>query len=237
MKRLDTIGTVTKKEKLATFESPVLLSELVLEEIEPFPGYYDPYHSPVGKGKITRHLYLMTRDLDFFNDDEIIRATYRIKLAMPQFFDAKLGQLYLFNELTNCIRIHTHYPEIIPDLIQAYKDTGIHFIKTRIVKSYESLIKVKTFFQLSEIEEGIFRHVRKSEIHYLVIPAKISWNDFERLTLSIRQNSDYKLYDAALASAYTFNGMVEMVRIYDKSASLTNLITLREKYTRNIVGY
>jgi hypothetical protein len=235
MKRLDTPGIIIKKEKLATFESPVALAELVLEEIEPYPGYYDQYHIPMDeKELIPKHLFLLTRGLDYFNDDDFIRITSRIKSETSQPFDARMGQLYLFNEKYNCIRIHTNYPGIIPGLIDDYKENGIQFIRTRTVKPYVSIIKIKSFFQLEEIQEGIYRHIRKPEVHFIVLPVQLDWDTFEHMTLSIRQNSDYKHYDAALAAAYVYNGMMEMVRIYDRLPRLDNLITLREKYLRDI---
>lgn len=235
MKRLDTIGIIIKKEKLASFESTKPVTELVLEDLSPFPGYYDQFSAPVDeKELLPRHLFFVLKGFDYFNDDAFIRNTHKIKANTGFAFDAVTGQLTLFNEIYPCLRIHTYDLEIIPALVEAYKMQGIQFLKQRPVKPYESIIKIRTLFQLDEMEEGIYRHIRKPAVHFITIPFMPDWDTFESMTLSIKRNSDYKHFDAALAAAYTKPGMVELVRIYDKSCTLDNLRDLKAKYFREL---
>ena len=54
--------------------------------------------------------------------------------------------------------------------------------------------------------------------------------EFEKATIAIRNNFDYKTYDAAQAAIYDKPGIVELVRIYDRKADLSKLQSLQQKY-------
>ncbi len=235
MKQLDTVGIIMKKEKLASFEVNVPLHDMVLEDLAPFPGYYDSFHVPIPeKELLPGHLFLVLKTLDYFNDDEFIRKTSAIRERTDFEFNAVLGQLLLFNEAHPCIRIRTQQLEIIPSLVDEFKNAGLEFVRAKIVKPYDSIIKIKTFFQLEEIQEGIYHHRTRPELHFVSIPFMPDWQTFEEITLLIRMNSEYKRYDAALASAYSHKGMIEMVRIYDISCTVQQLRELQRSYHREM---
>ncbi|MCK5840411.1 MAG: hypothetical protein KAG99_11215, partial [Bacteroidales bacterium] len=181
-----------------------------------------------------KYLFLVVRSFDFFNDDMFLRMTVRIKSAFNFEFDACLGQLYLNNELKSCIRLMLNNYSIIPEIISAFENEGIVFSKNKKVKPYNSVIRIKTFFRLEEIFQGIFKHVLKPEVHYLEIPSFLDWDTFEHITLSLKRNLDNRQFDAALAAAYTRTHMIELVRIYDKDCNLEKLKVIKEKYIQEI---
>ena len=235
MLKLNTQGIIVKKEMLESLESPYAFKELILEDIAPFPGYYDHFHIPLDEKEILpKYLFLVVRSFDFFNDDMFLRMTVRIKSAFNFEFDACLGQLYLNNELKSCIRLMLNNYSIIPEIISAFENEGIVFSKNKKVKPYNSVIRIKTFFRLEEIFQGIFKHVLKPEVHYLEIPSFLDWDTFEHITLSLKRNLDNRQFDAALAAAYTRTHMIELVRIYDKDCNLEKLKVIKEKYIQEI---
>ncbi|MBP6976856.1 MAG: hypothetical protein PHD61_00125 [Bacteroidales bacterium] len=235
MKQLDTIGIIIKKEKLASYESNVPLQEMILEDLAPFPGYYDSFQVPIPeKELLPNHLFFVARGMDYLNDDEFIRNTTRIRENTGWEFNAVQGQLLLFNKTHPCIRINTSQLGIVPELIEAYKNTGLEFIRWKRIKPYESIIKIRTFYQLDEVHEGIYHHRTRPELHFITIPFMPPWETFEEISLLIRMNSDYKRYDAALAAAYSADGMIDMVRIYDIACTLEQLQDLQLKYHREM---
>ncbi|HOW25661.1 MAG TPA: hypothetical protein PK711_08310 [Bacteroidales bacterium] len=235
MKRLETTGLIIKKEKLASYETSVPFHELILEDLAPFPGYYDSFHVPPPEADlIPNHLFFVLRTFDFFNDAEFVRKTQRVRTTTGFDFDAAPGQLELFNEIHSCIRIRTGHLEWIPSMIESFKQEGIDFARYREVKPYQSLIRIKTYFSLKEVADGIYQHNYRPELNFLTIPYMPDWQTFEEITLLIRRNSGYQHYDAALASAYTHQGMMELVRIYDVSCTLDRLQDLQTRYHREI---
>jgi hypothetical protein len=235
MKRLDTIGLIIKKEKLASYEASIPLNELILEDLAPFPGYYDSFHVHLpDKDLITSHLFFVLKEFDYFNDDRFIRMTLAIKAATGIEFDAVPGQLQLFNINHPCIRIRLQHMDTIPPLADAYKGAGMDFVRYRNVKPYDSLIKIKTFFPLEELDEGIYHHTDHPELYFITIPFMPDWETFEEITLKVRSNAEFKHFDAALASAYTRQGMLEMVRVYTESCTSGQLQELRRNYFREM---
>ncbi len=235
MKRMETTGLIIKKEKLASYETSVPFHELILKDLAPFPGYYDSFQVPLpDKELIPSHLFFVLSRFDYFNDDGFIRKTLSIKSATGIEFDAASGQLEVFNILHPCIRIRLQKMDTIPPLVDAYKNAGWDFARYKQVKPYESLIKIKTFLTLEEMKEGVYRHTLRPEEFFITIPYMPDWKTFEEITLLIRRNSEFKRYDAALASAYTRQGMLEMVRIYTESCTPGQLQELRHIYCREM---
>ena len=78
--------------------------------------------------------------------------------------------------------------------------------------------------------DGIYKDVDKKDTYYLELPGFMTWDEFEKATIGIRNNFDYKTYDAAQAAIYDKSGIVELVRIYDLKADLSKLQSLRNKY-------
>ena len=232
---METTGLIIKKEKLASYEAGVPFHELILEDLAPFPGYYDSFQVPLpDKELIPSHLFFVLKEFDHFNDDGFIRKTLAIKATTGIEFDAVSGQLEVFNITHPCIRIRLQKMDSIPPLVDAYKSAGMEFERYRHVRPYDSLIKIKTFFPLEELEEGIYHHTYRPELYFITIPFMPDWNTFEELTLTIRRNSEFKRYDAALASAYIRRGMLEMVRIYSESCTPAQLQELRRNYSREM---
>lgn len=235
MKRMETTGLIIKKEKLAAYETSVPSHELILKDIAPFPGYYDSFQvPPPDKDLVPSHLFVVLKEFDYFNDDGFIRKTLGIKAATGIEFDAVSGQLEVFNITHPCIRIRLRKMDSIPFLVDAYKSAGMEFERYRHIRPYDSLIKIKTFFSLEELEEGIYHHIHRPELYFITIPFMPGWNTFEEITLRVRNNAAFKHYDAALACAYTRKGMLEMVRIYTESCTPDQLQELRHTYCREM---
>jgi hypothetical protein len=153
-----------------------------------------------------------------------IKSDHQIK------FDAALSSIVLFNEHATSIRVNMDDYSQLVELITHYKQVGIKFQPARQVKPYQSLIKIRRFFDLELMSEGIFKDKDKPDIYYLRVPLFMTWDEFEKVTISIRNNFDYKTYDAAQAAIYNKEGIIELVRIYDRKADLSKLQSLQQKY-------
>jgi hypothetical protein len=78
--------------------------------------------------------------------------------------------------------------------------------------------------------DGVLKDKDKPDTYYLKVPFFMTWDEFEKATIAIRNNFDYKTYDAAQAAIYNKPGIVELLRIYDRMADLEKLQSLRQKY-------
>jgi hypothetical protein len=228
---IQSLGYLLKKEKLASLATDYDYPELLLESLDPYPGFYDEYFVPsTAKEQRPGSVFMAIRNFDVCHEDDFIRMTMHIRRDHAVVFDAALSSIMLFNEPATSIRIHMDSFAHLPELIAHYKQMGVKFLANKQVKPYQSLIKIRRFFDLETMGDDIYKDADKKDTYYLGVPLFMSWDEFEKATISIRNNFDYKTYDAAQAAIYNKSGIVELVRIYDRQADLPKLISLRQKY-------
>jgi len=229
--KIQSLGYLLKREKLASLASDHSLPEMLLESLEPFPGFYEEYFIPTNASeKKPRSVFMVIKNFDVCHEDDFIRMTMHIKRDHKIKFDAALSSIMLFNEQVNSIRVHMEDYSQLPELLNHYKQVGVKFFSSKAVKPYQSLIKIRRYFDLEIIGVGLFRDLDKVDTYYLQLPLYISWDEFEKATIAIRNNFDYKTYDAAQAAIYDKAGIVELVRIYDRKADVAKLQSLRQRY-------
>ena len=228
---IKSLGYLLKREKLATLASDQLFPVLLLESLEPYPGFYEEYFIPTtAREQKPKSVFMVIKNFDVCHEDDFIRITMHIKRDHNIKFDAALSSIMLFNEPTTAIRVHMDDYSELTKLIEKYKNEGIKFQSAKQVKPYQSVIKIRRFFDLEVLDEGIYKDVDKADTYYLQVTGFLRWDQFEKATITIRNNFDYKTYDAAQAAIYDKAGIVELVRIYDLKADLAKLRSLREKY-------
>lgn len=228
-KRLETIGTVSKKENLSVAHLDKCRI-LILENTEPFPGYHG---LNIPKKNKANSLFLVTKST--YNDEKIIRAIQKIKTKKEHpDFDGTPGTINLYNSPVGVIRIkNLEYPNV-SKVVKLFKEEAIEFKKKKKLPPYQCTIKIRKFFKMHEIEKGIFQDDIIKEMHYLIIPKALRWNSFEKITMEIKYNMDDNNYDAAMVSVFYENGILDMVRIYDQKSSIEKLRTIRKKYLDKI---
>lgn len=234
-KNIESLGFIVKKETLCLLESEFKFQELVLEDLDPFPGFYDHFHIPLNEHeKKPRSIFALIKTMSFEQMDDFIRITSSIKKKFDQKFDAVMGRLTFQNSLETCIRIYMDNYLFLPQLIEFYKNNGIEFLQNRTIKPYSSLINIRKYMILEQIVPSIFRDLELQDTYYFIVENYVEWNKFEAITISIRNNTDHKVFDAAQAGIYNRAGVLELVRIYDPKSTLDHLIYLKQKYDLEI---
>lgn len=230
-KHIESLGFVIKKEKLTNLAADFKYNELLLEDLDPFPGFYDHFHIPMSENEQKpRSIFAIVRSMSFEDMDDFIRMTMAIKKVFPHKFDAVMGRLDLQNSLASCLRIYMEDYNVLPELIKLYNKQGIAFLSNKVVKPYSSLINVRKYFSLTSIAPDIYQDDDMPDTYYFPVGKYLPWNKFETVTIAIRNNWDHKVYDAAQAGIYVKTGVLEMVRIYDRKATIEHLAYLKEKY-------
>ena len=223
---LEIIGTIEKREKLASIK----YQELVLESLFPYPGYHGksvPDHTN------PKSVLLVTKTK--YQDETIIRKTKLVREKFGEMFDASPGSVMVFNENSPCIRIKglKNY-KLIPNLIKHYQDEGISFAKGRHIPQYQGDIKILKYFLLDELDNGAYMDQETPEMGYFEIPTELDLNAFEDITMQIKRNIKENNWDAAKGVFYRKKGLVDFIRIYDKNVCLGQCLFLMEKYKEEI---
>ena len=223
---LETIGSIEKKELLG----PVGYNELVLESFEPFPGYHGTTVPDTMKPK---SLFIITRSK--YIEEKIIRITQKIKKERNLEFDGTPGAVTLYNMLNPCIRIRGLKGfEGVPDILRAYEEEGIEFMTNRKIEPFSGIIKVKKYFLLDPISDEVFYDAEDRSMFYFAIPMQLRFNQFEKITMEIKNTMDEHNFDLALGTIYRRNGLIDMIRVYDQHCTPERLEMIRNKFLSRI---
>jgi hypothetical protein len=228
---IETMGTITKVEKLETLNSNILENTLVLEEIEPFPGYHGA-NLPTGYNPTAVYLVLKKK----VPTVRIMRITQEIRKFIKLGFDGTAAEICINNDVFTCIRLRNldNYT-IIPELQEAYLHEGLKFMKKRKI-SGSGIIEIKKIFELEKLADGIYKDLVDPLMYYFQIPRHLSWSLFFEITTSVRQNLDDLLFDSAQGAIY-MKEITEVVRIFARDVKVEDLQNIRERYLEELRKY
>ncbi len=226
---IQSVGSIVKKEKLASVETETNSKVLILESLLPFPGY----HGTTIPDKLEPESLFVVTKKDY-NDETIIRSIQKVKKITKVTFDAVPGTIFLKNNPVNIIRFKDLSYGLVSEVIEHFIDVGIEFEKSKNIPAYETIIKIRKFFKLSKLSDNIYEDMDVKEFFYLQIPELLGWDAFEDMTKNIKYNIGDVVFDAAQTSVYDASGLVDFVRIYDKDRNSDKLSSIRESYIKAI---
>lgn len=222
------MGTLLKEETLQTVDHYIMPNTLVLESLEPYPGYHGDNAPGISKPD---SLFLITDRLypieDTFRISQNLCTYHHISL------DACPAEIFINNANLAGIRIKglTSYA-MISELQGCYIDKGVHFMKGRNLNA-PGLIRISKVFSLENLEENIYKDSEDDFIYYVSVPYHFNWNLFKTVTLNVKNNLDNSNFDCALGFIY-LKTIMEFVRIYGKNMDSNRLRLIRNKYLEEI---
>jgi hypothetical protein len=231
IKIIETMGSITKVEKLETLENNILENTLVLEQVEPYPGYHGA-NLPSGYNPAAVYLVIKEK-LPAIN---ILRITQKIRKFYKPAFDGTAANIRINNDVFNAIRLRNLLDiKIIPELQKNYMYEGISFPKKKSIKG-DGIIELIKQFELEALGEDIYKDLEDALMYYFRIPDQLNWQMFVEITTSIRHNLDNLNFDAALGTLY-LKEIIDVVRIFAKDMGTEDLSMIRERYLEELRKY
>lgn len=227
-KIIETFGVIDKEEKVESLNENILEDTLVLDLSEPFPGYYGEEFLKKDKPEM---VFLILNSP--YSHDQILRSSKKLKLSFSNCLDATPGEVFILNDKLNAIRLRfLESYDIIKTIQEKFKNEGLNFMKKRNIKA-NSFIRIYKIFRIEEILEDIYRDIDDTNIYYLSIPCKLEWKSFIEITNKVRNNIFNISFDAALGFFY-YNTITDIIRIYSKKISVSELNLLKKQYCHEI---
>ncbi len=230
---IERYGNLLKEEQLVTMDEKIIPNTFVLEAPEPFPGYFNYYSESPQESK-PLYVYLVVDQL--YTLEQITRARNNIKAYFPSDFDADAGTVTIYNKMYHVIRVrHLDNYDRIRDLQTAFMDEGIAY-KKKPTKKIETKgnIRLKKFFKLNQVEEGLYFDEIEKDHGYFSLPRYVKWAEFEELTRKVKYNWSGSFFDAALGHFHNNFKIEDMVRIYNPKIDLDMLRKAKQKYFEQI---
>ncbi len=226
---LERYGNLLKSEQLVTMDDKIMPNTFVLEAPEPFPGFFYYYsESPVDSKPL--YIYLVVDKL--YTLEEVTRARVNIQKYFPSRFHADAGTVTIFNKTYHIIRVrHLDTYDHIKDLQACFIDQGFEFKKKPSKKiEGQGLIRIKKFYHLQKIEDGIYLDLVEKDHGYITIPEYCKWSEFQVLTEKVKYNYEGSFFDAALGHFHNNFAIEDMIRIYNPKIDLKMLQEIKKKY-------
>ena len=221
-------GNLTKEETLFCIESNLIIKDsCVLESKNPFLGYFND----APQVQKPRYLYLMLENR--INFIEAQRLILSVSKSSSITIDAVLAQISLpghpdmqalrLRDLPQYGQLHI--------VQQQFRDAGLIFKKHNKGAEFENaFVALEKFFFLKMIEEGLYFDARQAHHGYFILPKEVKWEDFKKLTKEAKYDTQLLSFDAARATVYKDNMLMELVRIYRNNIDLDFLKKVRDRY-------
>ncbi len=229
---IETIGYITKEEKLVSLEHDIIPNTQVIETREPFPGYHGKDLPGELSASAPEFIFFVTKQK--YTTEHIARVTKNIRKYFKEEVDIARAEINIFNNKYPSIRVKNCQDfSKIAELQSCYKGEGIKFAKKTKVDTL-GLIRIQKHFNMEEVATGIFKDLEETNTSYLQIPVELKWPQFKSITIKIKNNMDDSNFDAALGLFYRKGGLVDFVRIYAENADTKRLEDIRDRYTKEI---
>jgi len=233
-KHFEVTGYLNKEETVHTLSDFKLKNTFVVIADKPYPGYH--YHK-IDARMIEQNttVFLITKNRNTWAS--IIRASEKINKFLDEPIDASYANLDLFNVPHYAIRIKgLKNMEELETIQKAYQEEGFAFMKNkRMLKARPTFFKVKRFFTIKEVEEGIYKD--DESMFYFTINRKVEWELFRKMTSNVKSNISNNNYDVVDGAFYMNHKLVDFIRVYKPDCDIALLKEIREKYQKQIQKY
>ena len=233
-KFFEVTGYINKEETVHALADFKIKNTFVLVADEPYPGYH--YHR-IDARMIEKNttIFLITKNRNTWAS--IIRASDKINRFLEEPIDASYANLDLFNVPHFAIRIMGLKDMGELETIQkAYQEEGFSFMKNkRMLKPRATFFKVKRFFNIKEVEEGIYQD--DEGMNYFTINRKIEWELFRKMTFNVKSNISNKNFDVVDGAFYMNHKLIDFIRVYKPNCDLDLIKEIKEKYQKQIQKY
>jgi hypothetical protein len=229
---LERFGGITKEEPLSTvMKNEVLASDTcLLESTAPFYAYYSEVPSAVKPS----YLYLVLEG--YYSFEWILQATLNIRKKCQEIFDASGGNITIFNNVWQVIRIRELSSfSALKTLQNLYRNEGIEFKKQMGVFSKEmGVIRLRKFYYLNPIGNGMYLDTLRKDMGYFEIPVYLNWNQFKLLTQEVKYETSLLFFDAGKAYILENGAMTYLVRVFRENLTIDRLKAIQARYLRLI---
>lgn len=228
-KIIETRGVMIKEEKVKSLSEKIFSNSMVLENYEPYPGYYG---KNVPNDVIPRSIFLiLIREYDHMF---LARTLQKVSKTGSHKCNGTYGYLDIEDHRYHCIRIkNLKCFEEIPIIQEKLSVHGVDFRRSKPINSL-ALITIDKTFLLERFDEGIYMDLAGEHKHYFDIPAPLTWEEFRDVTKSVKNNLSNNFFDAAIGYFWTINGPQDIIRIYDQKIDLERTKEIRKFYLNEI---
>ncbi len=220
-------GSITKKESLIPVNSNILEHSWVAEANLPYANYYGQVP---GKAK-SNSLFLFTDR--FYSLEEVLRFSQGIDDCYTENLYTASATLEFRNRQFPAIRIK-NFPDYkhLHLLQNCYAQQGVLFAqKIHFITEVNAVIN--KCFELKKLDEGIYLDMVEENKGYLFTEKRIDRDNFEKVIVNIRNNSNCRFFDAVPGGFIINSQSKDIIRIFSEQLTLEVLRCIKYQFQNN----
>ncbi|WP_456378033.1 hypothetical protein [Lutibacter sp.] len=219
------IGKIIKQENIDTIDGNKIPKTFVINVPDPYKSYYSRFtdvDKPVA-------VIFVTKTPNSF--EKILRVTEKINKQYNLELSGAKCEVTIKSRKLNGVRVRgiNRFTEV-EQVQQYYKDEGFEFSRSETFTNTEAIIRINRFFIIDELDKGIYKSEIEEDVFYVELPKFISWEEFKRITIEVKNNLTDTNYDVAKGILYVNGGITEIVRIVKPKATVEMLKAIQQKY-------
>ncbi|SDX50642.1 hypothetical protein SAMN05444411_10695 [Lutibacter oricola] len=225
MTKRELIGKIIIQENIDTVDANKIDKTFVINVPDPYKSYYTRF---TDVEKPTSIIFVTKQPNSF---EKILRVTQKINKEHNLDITGAKCEVKIGSRKLSGVRVKgiNRYTEIIA-IQEHYKNEGFEFAKSEKFKDTDSIIRINRFFNIEELDEGIYKSHLEDNTYYVQVPKFMNWDDFRKYTFDIKNNITDRNYDIAKGILYDKGGIIEMLRIVKPKATVEFLKTIQQKY-------
>lgn len=230
--QIQTRGYTLKEEKVRSLHQTILADTLVLENYQPFPGYFGENYPDSGN---PRSIFIVLSKR--YDPIWIGRKLKKISQTIQHSCYGTVGDIIMGDHRFYTIRIkNLRCFDDIPHIQEHLQREGIAFMRHQIINSL-ALIEIHKTFLLEKMKYEIYHDAFEPSRYYLPINDELDWDSFKEITAMVKNNTKNNRFDAAQSMIWATDGPQDLIRIYDDKATPEQLNELRLLFEFNIKQY
>jgi len=219
------IGKIIKQENIDTIDKNKIPRTFVINVPDPYKSYYSRFtdiDKPVA-------IIFVTKTPNSF--EKILRVTKKINDSYNLELAGAKCEVTIKSRKLNGVRVRgiNRFTDVA-QIQQYYQDEGFEFVKSESFSNTEAIIRINRFFEIEELDKGIYKSIIEDDVFYVELPKFISWEEFKRVTAEVKNNMTDSSFDIAKGILYMNEGITEIVRVVKPKATVDLLKTIQQKY-------
>jgi hypothetical protein len=211
-------------------EKNVLANSTVLEATHPYADYYG--HVP--QASSPNSIFLLTERFYFL--EEILALVDQVCDCMDDNINFASASLEYNMKQYPAIRLK-HFPDYdkLAYLQNCLKQVGVEF-SPKIHFEGKSKSRVQKFFEMREIEPGIYFDNLENNKGYIFCDAQFNTEQFELTIQRLKNNSNCGMLDAVHGDVMLDGILVKIIRVFAENIQASSLKCIKSEFNKTFSG-
>lgn len=226
-KVIERFGELTKEEPISTLGADIVMTDtMVFEAVSPFFGYY--HDAPLADKE--PYVYIALEQC--YPLSQILRAVIHVRKRLTHPLIADPGNIYIGSEVIPVIRVKGIEKFCrLRHLQQYFLEEGLQPKKNlKPTDNQMAMIRLQKFLRLRDLGDGLYLDDDDDSKGYFVIQKELDWGSFKSLTKEAKYDTSILYFDAAQATLFENNHIIDLVRVYRERLAKEKLAAIRDRY-------